>query len=56
MAAFLAAAKALKKGGSISSTEVNTENHPFNLDEIFKSDTERFGKLQDVIKYIFDAL
>jgi len=29
---------------------------PFNLDEIFQSDVERFGNLKDVIKFIFDSL
>lgn len=47
MSAFMAAAKALKKGGTGSSgaTPVNNAKLkcPFDLDEIFKSDTERFG-------------
>lgn len=29
---------------------------PFNLDEIFQSDVERFGNLKDVLKFIFDNL
>jgi hypothetical protein len=29
---------------------------PFNLDEIFQSDLERFGNLKDVLKFIFDNL
>lgn len=56
----MAAAKALKKGGTGSSgaTPVNNAKLkcPFDLDEIFKSDTERFGQLQDVIKFIIDNL
>ena len=29
---------------------------PFNLDEIFQADVERFGSLKDVLKFIFDQL
>jgi len=29
---------------------------PFNLDEIFQSDVERFGNLKDVLKFIFENL
>jgi hypothetical protein len=60
MSAFIAAAKALKKGQT--SKEFNSETVtevikcPFDLDEIFKSDTERFGQLQEVIKFIFEQL
>lgn len=61
MAAFIAAAKALKKGatsreGPTESVIETTIKCPFDLDEIFKSDTERFSQLQDVIKYIFEQL
>ena len=56
----MAAAKALKKGGATSTGATPSNSAklkcPFDLDEIFKSDTERFGQLQDVIKYILDNL
>jgi|TARA_B110001450_G_C17626665_1_gene483465 hypothetical protein len=29
---------------------------PFNLDEIFQSDVERFSNLKDVLKFIFENL
>lgn len=29
---------------------------PFNLDEIFQADVERFGKLKDVLTFIFEHL
>jgi len=29
---------------------------PFNIEDIFQADTERFGQLKDVIKYILDQL
>lgn len=29
---------------------------PFNLDEIFLADVERFGNLKDVLKFIFENL
>ena len=29
---------------------------PFNIDEIFQADVDRFGQLKDVIKYILDRL
>lgn len=29
---------------------------PFNLDEIFQSDVERFGSLKDVLKFIIENL
>jgi hypothetical protein len=29
---------------------------PFNLDEIFLADVERFGNLKDVLKFIIDNL
>lgn len=32
------------------------DSHPFNIDDIFQADTERFGQLKDVIKYILDQL
>lgn len=60
MAAFIAAAKALKKGGTSVSKDDGKDDYkkdcPFDLDEIFKADTDRFGQLQDVIKYLFDHL
>lgn len=59
MAAFLAAAKALKKNQTTivrEDTQTDSINCPFDLDDIFRSDTERFGKLQEVLKYIFDQL
>ena len=57
MAAFLAAAKALKK-----QTEPNESNsvpredsdHPFNLEEIF--DNEANEKMKSIMKYVFDNL
>ena len=66
MAAFLAAAKALKKQnegegsatslhGTIMSTTSNIQC-PFNLDEIFQADIDRFGQLKDVLKFIFEHL
>jgi hypothetical protein len=58
MAAFIAAAKALKKGTTtrdIPNDPIPEQiKCPFDLDEIFRSDTERFGQLQDVIKFIFE--
>ena len=71
MAAFLAATKALKakKDGSNddglsvhqtmtiqSNTSTNRIDCPFNLDEIFQADVDRFGTLKDVIKFIIDNL
>jgi DNA polymerase III sliding clamp (beta) subunit (PCNA family) len=63
MAAFLAAAKALKNKNNnegVSSSHVMSVSsgttNPFNLEEIFKADTERFGKLKEVLQYIFDNL
>ena len=29
---------------------------PFNLDEIFQADVDRFGSLKDVIKFIIENL
>jgi len=63
MAAFLAAAKALKQNNeqsSISAT-INSANStkvdcPFNLDEIFQADVDRFAQLKDVIKFLFANL
>jgi len=60
MAAFIAAAKALKKGNTIREVTVVEESSsikcPYDLEEIFKSDTERFGQLQDVLKWIIESL
>jgi len=65
MAAFLAAAKALKKqnateeNSSIHQTIVSNGSNvhcPFNLDEIFQADIDRFGHLKDVLKFIFEHL
>ena len=63
MSAFLAAAKALKnknkEGGSSIDTPQTPKNKmdiPFNLDEIFQSDTDRFAHLRDVLKFIIDHL
>lgn len=59
MAALIAAAKAIKKG--VTSREFNDSNTeiiscPFDLDEIFKADTDRFAQLREVIKFIFEQL
>ena len=65
MAAFLAAAKALKKqnegeGSSMHQTIMSNNSSqihcPFNLDEIFQADIDRFGHLKDVLKFIFEHL
>jgi len=59
MAAFLAAAKALKnknaEGETINSGGSEGEC-PFNLDDIFQADTARFSQLKDVLKFIMDGL
>lgn len=34
----------------------NVEQLPFNIDEIFQADVDRFGQLKEVIKYILDQL
>jgi hypothetical protein len=66
MAAFLAAAKRAKnnvangEGSSISNTIQSVTSTkidcPFNLDDIFAADVERFTQLKDVIKFIFANL
>lgn len=67
MAAFIAAAKAMKQKEATGETSsmhqtMTIQSHtskiecPFNLDEIFQADIDRFGALKDVIKYIFDQL
>ena len=62
MAAFIAAAKALKKGSTLKEIKDPEEpglkglKCPFDLEEIFKSDNERFGQLQDVLKWICENL
>jgi hypothetical protein len=38
-----------------SNMNVNVEM-PFNIDEIFQADVDRFGQLKEVIKYILDRL
>ena len=39
-----------------SNISTNRIECPFNLDEIFQSDVERFGTLKDVIKFIIENL
>lgn len=70
MAAFIAAAKAAKRakenqetGGSVQQSSTIQSNIstqkldcPFNLDEIFQADVERFNSLKDVLKFILDNL
>ena len=65
MAAFLAAAKAMNGKNEDSSasvqqtvTTVSTSklDCPFNLDEIFQADVERFGSLKQVIKFIIENI
>ena len=72
MAAFISAAKALKASKNAASAEDQssvqhtltiqsaTSNKgidcPFNLDEIFQADVDRFGTLKDVIKFIIENL
>jgi|TARA_B110000285_G_C15107931_1_gene609160 hypothetical protein len=43
----------VSKNDGLSKTKIEC---PFNLDEIFQSDVERFGNLKDVLKYIFENL
>lgn len=70
MAALIAAAKAMKATANAaqdSSSIVQTQTIqsgitttrvgcPFNLDEIFSADVERFSKLKEVLAFIFDNL
>jgi len=41
------------KSATIGSNKIEC---PFNLDEIFQADVDRFGSLKDVLKFIFDNL
>lgn len=41
---------------TIQSGHSNRIECPFNLDEIFQADVDRFSTLKDVIKFIFDHL
>lgn len=41
---------------TIQSNPLSTPKIPFNLDEIFQADVDRFSKLKDVLKYILDNL
>ena len=69
MSAFLGAMKAMKQRDATDSSsqqqtmtiQSNKSHHskiecPFNLDEIFQADVERFGSLKDVLKFIFENL
>ena len=72
MSAFLNATKGIvKKQSKIEEKSITNEtatiqsrpsnnnvqhDFPFNIDEIFQADVERFGQLKDVIKYILDKL
>lgn len=63
MADFLAAARALKKQNAnttttstVTKTASSSVENPFNLEEIFKADIDRFGKLKEVLQYIFEQL
>lgn len=39
-----------------SATSTNRLDCPFNLDEIFQADVDRFSTLRDVIKFIMEKL
>jgi hypothetical protein len=39
-----------------SNLSTNRIECPFNLDEIFQADVERFGSLKDVLKFIIENL
>jgi len=63
--ALLAATKTMKKQEvSIETTTnrsrpSNSNTHvdfPWNIDDIFQADTDRFGQLKDVIKFIVERL
>ena len=63
--ALLAATKVIKKQeGSIETTTIksrlsNSNTHvdfPWNIDDIFTADTDRFAQLNEVIKFIVDRL
>ena len=41
------------KSQTIGSSKIEC---PYNLDEIFNADVERFGSLKDVLKFIIDNL
>ena len=69
MSGILAATKMMKQqkdfGASITHETVtirsrpsthNVDALPFNIDEIFQADVDRFGQLKEVIKYILDQL
>ena len=59
MSAFLQAAKAMKNKDRPSSSETTSTTRiemPFNLDEIFQSDMDRFAKLKDVLKFFLTQM
>lgn len=68
MSAFIMATKQLKKTKFEEQTITNETatirsrpsnmnvEMPFNIDEIFQADVDRFGQLKEVIKYILDRL
>ena len=56
MSALLAAVKNLKKGKGDAEQPAGPQAKDFNLDEIFMAETDRFHKLKEVIKFIFDSL
>ena len=39
-----------------SNLSTNRIECPFNLDEIFQADVDRFGSLKDVLKFIIENL
>ena len=39
---------------TINSNPATTPKIPFNLDEIFKADVDRFAKLREVLKWILE--
>ena len=64
--ALLQATKTMKKQEVSIETTTNRSrpsaksnmhvDFPWNIDDIFQADTDRFGQLKDVIKFIVDRL
>ena len=63
--ALLAATKVIKKKEESIETTTNRSrpsnsntavDFPWNIDDIFQADTDRFGQLKDVIKFIVERL
>jgi len=61
--ALIAATKSMKKQEVSIETTINRSrpsssnvDFPWNIEEIFQADTDRFGQLKDVIKFIVERL